>query len=83
MDKGPTRYRLKLTDNAVRMLYDEYKAIKGIPPFCGLTDAERGSFEVWAMEQARERGIDLSGSDDYRSEILKANRRIMGRYDKR
>lgn len=82
MDK-PTRYRLKLNNRAVRMLYDEYKVMNGIPTFCSLSDSERGAFEIWAMAEARARGIDLFGTDEYCAEVLKANGRIMDRYNKR
>ena len=73
----PSRYRLNLTYEPVRRLLCEFKALRGIPPSVGLSDSERGAFEVWAISEGNSRGIDIFGNAEYIRSIIKTNNRII------
>lgn len=74
---APSRFRLNLTHEPVRELLYEYKAQRGIPPHVGLSDSERGSFEVWAITEGHRRNIDVFGNADYIKRVVESNNRII------
>ena len=81
--KKPTRYRLNLTYEPVRKLLSEFKEGRGIPENVGLSDSERGEFEVFAITEGRKRNIDVFGNSEYLNEIIKSNIRMTKRKEQR
>lgn len=72
-----SRYRLSLTYPPVRALLEEYKASRGIKACVGLTDRQRGEFEVWAIIEGRKRNIDVFGNSEYIRNVIESNNRII------
>lgn len=77
MNKEPSRYRLNLTHEPVRKLLCEYKELYGIPPNVGLTEAQRGAFEVFAITEGRRRDIDVFDNKNYIRSVVGTNNRIV------
>lgn len=81
--REPSRYRLKLTYEPVRSLLSEFKRSRGIPANVGLTDTQRGEFEVFAITEGKKRDIDVFGNSDYLDDIIKSNSAIEKRKARR
>ncbi len=81
--KEPTRYRLNLTYEPVRKLLSEFKRVRGIPENVGLSDPERGEFEVFAIIEGGKRNIDVFGNSEYLKTVIKSNTRIIKRKEQR
>ena len=80
---GPSRFRLNLTHEPVRKLLAEYKELHGIRPDVGLTDSQRGAFEVFAITEGRRRNIDVFDNANYIRSIVGANSRIVRAREKK
>lgn len=80
---GPSRYRLNLTHEPVRKLLCEFKEANGIRPDVGLTESQRGAFEVFAITEGRRRNIDVFDHEGYIKSIIGTNNRIVGYREKK
>lgn len=81
--KEPSRYRLNLTHEPVRKLLDEFKENNGIRPDAGLTESQRGAFEVYAITEGRRRDIDVFDNKNYIRSIIGTNNRIVRSREKK
>ena len=81
--KEPSRYRLNLTHEPVRKLLDEFMEIYGIRPDAGLTESQRGAFEVYAITEGRRRDIDVFDNKNYIRSIIGTNNRIVRSREKK